>query len=86
MIVPRTQPIIGFMRYRGFSEVGPRHLIEMWKVQIAPDSALSFIKPQDYAGLSFTGDVYKDDDTGTHLAINPFFRITELSAASSYPS
>jgi hypothetical protein len=85
MIVPRTQPIIGFMRYRGLSEAGPRHLVEFWKVQITPDAALSFIKTQDYAGLSFSGDVYKDDDTGTHSA-NPFFRITELSAASSYPS
>lgn len=85
MIVPRTTPIIGFMRYRGLSECGPRKLVEMWKVQITPDASLALIKPQDYAGLSFSGDVYKDDDTGVHTA-NPFFRITELSEASSYPS
>jgi hypothetical protein len=85
MIVPRTTPIIGFMRYRGISEVGPRHLIEFWKVQISPDAALAMIKAQDYAGLSFSGDVYKDDASGTHSA-NPFFRITELQTATSYPS
>jgi len=73
MIVPRTVPIIGSMRYRGLSEVGPRHLIEFWKVQISPDAALAMIKAQDYAGLSFTGDVYKDDASGTHSA-NPFLR------------
>ena len=85
MIVPRTTPIIGSMRYRGLSEVGPRHLVEFWKVQISPDAALALIKAQDYAGLSFTGDVYKDDASGAHSA-NPFFRITEISVASSYPS
>lgn len=78
MFVPRTTPVVGFLRYRGTSEVGPRHSIKCWKVQIAPDNALEFIKAQDYSGLSFQGDVYEDDDTGSHSA-NPNFEITELS-------
>lgn len=77
MFVPRTVPVVGLLRYRGTSEVGPRHSIKCWKVQISPDNALEFIKAQDYSGLSFHGDVYEDDDTGSHSA-NPSFEITEL--------
>ena len=82
----RIRPMIGFLRYRGLSEQGPRHAIECWKVQITPDAALAAIKTQDYAGLGFSGDVYIDDDTNSHRATDPFFRVTELNVATSYPS
>jgi hypothetical protein len=82
----RIRPMVGFLRYRGLSEQGPRHAIECWKVQITPDSALAAIKTQDYAGLGFSGDVYIDDDTNGHRATDPFFRVTELSVATAYPS
>lgn len=84
--VHRIRPLQGFLRYRGISEVGPRHMVECWKVQMVPDAALGLIKPQDYANLSFTGDLFIDDDTGTHKATDPFFRVAELDAATSYPS
>jgi hypothetical protein len=76
--------VVGFLRYRGTSEVGPRHSIECWKVQISPDASLPFIKAQDFDGLSFSGDVYEDDATGSHSE-NPSFRLVELSDALSYP-
>jgi hypothetical protein len=82
----RIRPMVGFLRYRGLSEQGPRHSIECWKVQITPDAALGFIKPQDYAGLGFSGDVFIDDDTNSHRATDPFFKVTELSSATAYPS
>ena len=82
--VPRIRPLVGFMRYRGVSEVGPRHAVEMWKVQITPDAALNLVKPQDHANLSFSGDVFIDDDTAAHPD-DPFFRVYELDAATSYP-
>ena len=82
----RIRPMVGFLRYRGLSEQGPRHSIECWKVQITPDAALAGIKTQDYAGLGFSGDVYIDDDTNSHRATDPFFRVTELDSATSYPS
>jgi hypothetical protein len=85
MFVPRSEPIMGFLRYRGTNEIGPRYSIKCWKVQISPDAAMAFLKAQDYSGLSFAGDVYEDDDTGSHSA-NPNFEIVELSEASSYPS
>jgi hypothetical protein len=84
--VTRIRPMVGFLRYRGLSEQGPRHSIECWKVQITPDAALGLIKPQDYAGLSFSGDVYIDDNTNAHRATNPFFRAVELNTSSAYPS
>lgn len=84
--VNRIRPMQGFLRYRGTSEVGPRHEVQVWKVQIVPDAALGLVKPQDYANLSFSGDVFIDDDTGTHKATDPFFKVVELSEASSYPS
>ena len=84
-IIPRTKPIIGFMRYRGLSESGPRHSVEMWKVQITPDAALALIKPNDIGGFSFAGEVFIDDDTGAHTD-DPFFRIVELDPdAVTYP-
>lgn len=83
--VHRIRPLQGFLRYRGISEVGPRHEVQCWKVQMVPDAALGLIKPQDYASLGFTADVFIDDDTGAHRATDPFFKIEELSAASSYP-
>jgi len=83
--VPRIRPLVGFMRYRGVSEVGPRHAVEMWKVQITPDAALNLVKPSDYAKLGFSGDVFIDDDTGAHRATDPFFKVYELDKASSYP-
>jgi hypothetical protein len=86
MFVPTTQPMIGFLRYRGLSANGPRYSIECWKVQITPDAALPLIKPEDYVDLGFSGDVYIDDDTNAHQAVNPFFRVTELGAATAYPS
>ena len=82
----RIRPMVGFLRYRGLSENGPRHSIECWKVQITPDAAINMVKPQDYAGLGFSGDVYIDDDTNTHRATDPFFKVTELDVATSYPS
>jgi hypothetical protein len=82
---PRTKPLIGLLRYRGVSEVGPRHHIKFWKVQITPDAALKMIDPTNYSGLSFSGDVYIDDDSGAHPS-DPFYELTELSTASSYPS
>ena len=84
--VTRIRPMVGFLRYRGLSEQGPRHSIECWKVQITPDAALGLIKPQDYAGLSFSGDVYIDDDTNSHRATDPFFKVVELNISSAYPS
>jgi hypothetical protein len=83
--VHRIRPLQGFLRYRGISEVGPRHSVQCWKVQMVPDAAMGFIKPQDYASLGFTADVFIDDDTNAHRATDPFFKIEELSAASSYP-
>jgi len=77
MFVPRTTPVIGFLRYRGTSEVGPRHSIKCWKVQITPDASMSFVHAQDYSGLSFSGDVFDDDDTGSHSA-NSSFEFSEL--------
>ena len=82
--VLRIRPLVGFMRYRGVSEVGPRHAVEMWKVQITPDSAANLIKPSDYAKLGFSGDVFIDDDTNSHPD-DPFFKVYELDKASSYP-
>lgn len=82
---PRIRPLIGYLRYRGLSEVGPRHAVEVWKVQIHPDAALALIKPQDYASLSFAGDVFIDDETNSHRATDPFFKVYELDAATSYP-
>jgi len=84
MFVQRTTPVIGFLRYRGTSEVGPRHSIKCWKVQITPDSAIEFIKAQDYSGLSFSGDVFDDDDTGSHSE-NPSFEVVEITDANNYP-
>lgn len=84
--IHRIRPLQGFLRYRGISEVGPRHEIKCWKVQIVPDAPLGVIKPQDYANLSFSGDLFIDDDTNTHRATDPFFSVTELDAATSYPS
>jgi len=82
----RIRPLQGYLRYRGVSEVGPRHLVEIWKVQIMPDAALGLIKPQDYANLSFTGDVFIDDDTGSHRSTDPFFRYVELDGSDvTYP-
>lgn len=75
--VPRTTALTGFLRYRGLSEVGPRHEVKCWKVQLLPDAALSLIKPQDYAGLSFSFDLFLDDDTGAHPN-DPFFQCVEL--------
>jgi len=82
--VPRIRPLVGFMRYRGVSEEGPRHAVEMWKVQITPDAALNLVKPTDYAKLGFSGDVYIDDDTNGHPD-DPFFKVYELDKASAYP-
>lgn len=78
-------PIIGFLRYVGMSAVGPRHHVKLWKVQIYPDSAMSLIKPGDYAGLSFSGKVFIDDDAGNHPTL-PFGDITELVTATAFPS
>lgn len=83
--IPRTSPLVGRLRYRGTSDVGPRHAIEFWKVQISPDSALKMIDPTNYAGLSFTGDVFLDDDSEAHPD-DPFYRMIELQPATSYPS
>lgn len=83
--VHRIRPLQGFLRYRGISEVGPRHHVQCWKVQMVPDAALGLIKPQDYASLGFTADVFIDDDTGAHRATDPFFKVEELDAATSYP-
>ena len=86
-ITTRTKAMVGFLRYRGVSEVGPRHEIKCWKVQITPDAAMNFIKPQDYAGLSFSGDLYKNSGTCSSIEnANPFFQIVELGEATSYPS
>jgi hypothetical protein len=84
--VHRIRPMVGFLRYRGLSEQGPRHSVECWKVQIHPDSPMTFIKPSDYAVLGFTGDLFIDDDTNAHRASDPFFKVAELDTASSYPS
>jgi hypothetical protein len=86
--IPRTTPIIGQLRYRGTSEVGPRHEIVAWKVQISPDAALGLIKPQEFAGLSFSGDVFRISDACSDEQIaSPFFRIVELDdSAITYPS
>jgi hypothetical protein len=83
--VHRIRPLQGFLRYRGISEVGPRHHVQCWKVQMVPDAAMAFVKPQDYANLGFTADLFIDDDTNAHRATDPFFKLEELSAASSYP-
>jgi hypothetical protein len=89
VILPRfvqgTTPAVGFLRYVGLSAVGVRHSLKLWKVQINPDSALKMLDAGNIAGLSFTGKVYIDDDTGAHSDI-PFGDITELNAATSYPS
>lgn len=81
----RTVPLIGYLHYVGLSEVGPRHEIKFWKVQLVCDSPIDFIKPTDIAPLPFSGDVYKDDDSGAHTT-EPFFEKVELSEALSYPS
>lgn len=86
MFVPAIQAVTGFLRYRGLSANGPRHSVECWSVQISPDAALPLLKPEDYANLGFSGDVFLDDSTNAHQAVNPFFRVTELNQASSYPS
>jgi hypothetical protein len=52
---------------------------------MVPDAAMAFVKPQDYANLGFTADLFIDDDTNAHRATDPFFKLEELSAASSYP-
>lgn len=83
--VARSRPLIGMLMYIGLSENGPRHMVTCWKVQITPDAAANFIKTQDYAGLSFSGDIFIDDDSGAHPT-QPFFSCIELSEASSYPS
>ena len=83
--VQGVEPIIGFLRYMGYSDVGPRHSIKLWKVQINPDSAIKMLDPANYAGLSFTGKVYIDDDTGAH-STTPFGEFLELEPATSYPS
>lgn len=80
----RTKAIQGFLRYRGTSEVGPRHAIECWKAQIAPDAAMNFIKPTDFAVGGFTFDLFIDSAAGAHPD-DPFFRIIELAPATSYP-
>lgn len=82
---PGTSPIIGFLRYVGLSEVGPRHHLRFWKVQLRCDSPIDFIKPTEIGALSFTGDVFIDDDTGSH-STDPFFACEELTGATSYPS
>lgn len=84
--VTRIRPMVGFLRYRGLSEAGPRHSVKCWKVQITPDAPLNMIKPTDYATLGFAGDVYIDDDTGSHKAAHPFYQVEELDTALSYPS
>jgi hypothetical protein len=80
-----TEPVTGFLRYIGMSAVGPRHQVKLWKVQLNPDSAIKMLDPANYAGLSFTGKVYIDDDNGLHPDF-PFGEITEIVAATAYPS
>ena len=84
----RIRPMVGFLRYRGLSEQGPRHSFECWKVQITPDAPLNLIKPTDYAGLGYSMDVYYDDDARSHVGagLPPFFRVTELDNSAVYPS
>jgi hypothetical protein len=83
----RSTPIRGKLRYIGLSEVGPRHEVIFYKVQIAPDAAIALLKPQDFAGYSFTGDVFRDDDSGEHNE-DPYRRVVRLPEASDieYPS
>ena len=86
---PRIRAMKGFLRYRGLSEVGPRHSVECWMVQITPDAALGLLKPTDYAGLGYSMDVFYDDDARSHVSqgLPPFFRVQELDLASaSFPS
>ena len=85
----RIRPMTGFLRYRGLSEVGPRHSVECWKVQITPDAALGMVKPTEYAGLGYSMDVYYDDDARSHVGqgLPAFFRVQELNAdLATYPS
>ena len=86
---PRIRAMKGFLRYRGLSEVGPRHSVECWMVQITPDAPLGLLKPTDYAGLGYSMDVFYDDDARSHVSqgLPPFFRVQELDLASaSFPS